>query len=511
MAHDEDELQGTDFGEGAPSEELREGVPLLGHAAGEAVVLVRHGAGFFAVGATCTHYSTPLAGGIVADGALRCPLHHACFDLSTGEALRAPAFGPVACYDVEVRDGRVRVGARKPEPAVRTREAAGPASVVIVGAGAAAYAAADTLWREGFKGTVTLLGAEETGPVDRPNLSKEYLTGDAPEEWMPLAMPAAIDVRTGSRVARIDASGKRALLADGSTVSWDALLLATGVEVVKLDVPGSDLPHVHTLRTLADGKAIALGAGKAKRAVVVGAGFIGLEAAASLRKLGVAVDVVAPGPPFEKVLGPEVGAFLKRLHEEHGVVFHLGESVASISMTAVRLKSGAELPADLVVVGIGVRPATGLAESAGLRTDRGILVDERLETSVKGIFAAGDVARWNDPRFGGTIRVEHWVVAERMGAAAARAILGRPEAFRDVPFFWSAHYDVFLAYVGHAERWDRIDVHGSLASKDATLAYRKDGLTLAVVTIGRDRIGLEAELAFERGDRAALDAFGRTR
>jgi len=509
LAHDAGELQGPDFGKGVPSEGLADGVPILGHAGGEAVVLVRTGGAFFAVGATCTHYSTSLAGGIVADGALRCPLHHACFDLSTGEALRAPAFAPVACYAVEVRDGRVRVGERRPEPAVRNRAAEAPASVVIVGAGAAAYSAADTLVREGFRGTVRLLGAEETGPVDRPNLSKEYLTGEAPEEWMPLAMPAGVEVRTGARVAGIDVTGRRALLADGSAVSWDALLLATGVEVVKLDVPGADLPHVHTLRTLADGKAIIAGAGKAKRAVVVGAGFIGLEAAASLRKIGIAVDVVAPAPPLEKVLGPEVGAFLKRLHEEHGVVFHLGESIASISPSAVRLKSGAELPADLVVVGIGVRPATGLAESAGLRTDRGILVDERLETSAKGIFAAGDVARWSDSRFGGTLRVEHWVAAERMGAAAARSILGRPGAFRDVPFFWSAHYDVFLAYVGHAERWDRIDVHGSLAAKDATLAYREGDRTLAVVTVGRDRIGLLAELAFEREDRAALDAFGK--
>ena len=511
LAHEAGELQGPDFGAGVPAGELREGVPLLGHAGGEAVVLVKGSTGTFAVGATCTHYSTPLAGGLVADGALRCPLHHACFDLTTGEALRAPAFSPLACYAVEIRDGLVRVGARKPEPAVRPRAATGPASVVIVGAGAAAYAAAETLHREGFHGTVTLLGAEETGPVDRPNLSKEYLTGDAPEAWMPLPMPAGVDVRTGARVTGIDVAGRRALLADGTAVPWDALLLATGVEVLKLDIPGADIPHVHTLRTLADGKAIIADAGKAKRAVVVGAGFIGLEAAASLRKLGVAVDVVAPGPPLEKVLGPEVSAFVKSLHEEHGVVFHLGESVASISKSAVRLKSGVELPADLVVVGIGVRPATSLAEGAGLRTDRGILVNDRLETSAKGIFAAGDVARFSDARFGGSLRVEHWVVAERMGAAAARAILGNPKAFRDVPFFWSAHYDVFIAYVGHAERWDRIDVHGSLASRDATLAYREGENTLAVVTIGRDRTGLEAELAFERGDRAALGALGRTR
>jgi NADPH-dependent 2,4-dienoyl-CoA reductase/sulfur reductase-like enzyme/nitrite reductase/ring-hydroxylating ferredoxin subunit len=511
MAHAEGELQRPDFGAGVPVDDVREGVPLLGHAGGEAVVLVRSGGDFFAVGATCTHYSTPLAGGIAADGALRCPLHHACFDLRTGEAVRAPAFASLACYRVEVEGGRVRVGERRPEPAAKVFAAAGPSSVVIVGAGAAAYAAADTLRREGFQGKVTLIGAEETGPVDRPNLSKDYLTGNAPDEWIPLPMPAGVELRTGTRVTGIDTGGRRVLLADGSAVPWDALLLATGVEVVKLDVPGADLPHVHTLRTFADSKAIVADATHAKRAVVVGAGFIGLEAAASLRERGVGVDVIAPAPPFEKVLGPEVGEFVKSLHEKHGVVFHLGDGIASISKSAVRLTSGAELAADLVVVGIGVRPATGLAESAGLRVDRGILVDERLETSAKGIFAAGDVARWNDPGFGGALRVEHWVVAQRMGAAAARSILGRRGAFRDVPFFWSAHYDVFIAYVGHAERWDRIDVHGSLAAKDATLAYREGKRTLAVVTIGRDRTSLSAELAFERGDEAALDAFGKTR
>jgi NADPH-dependent 2,4-dienoyl-CoA reductase/sulfur reductase-like enzyme/nitrite reductase/ring-hydroxylating ferredoxin subunit len=511
MAHAEGELQGPDFGAGVPVDDIREGVPLLGHAGGEAVVLVRSQGDFLAVGATCTHYSTPLAGGIAADGALRCPLHHACFDLRTGEAIRAPAFASLASYRVEVEGGRVRVGERRPEPAAKVFAAPGPSSIVIVGAGAAAYAAADTLRREGFQGKVTLIGAEETGPVDRPNLSKDYLAGHAPDEWIPLPVAAGVELRTGTRVTGIDTGGRRVLLADGSAVPWDALLLSTGVEVVKLDVPGADLPHVHTLRTFADSKAIIADATHAKRAVVVGAGFIGLEAAASLRERGVGVDVIAPAPPFEKVLGPEVGEFVKSLHEKHGVVFHLGDGVASISKSAVRLASGAELAADLVVVGIGVRPATGLAESAGLRVDRGILVDDRLETSAKGIFAAGDVARWNDPGFGGALRVEHWVVAQRMGAAAARSILGRPGVFRDVPFFWSAHYDVFIAYVGHAERWDRIDVHGSLEAKDATLAYRAGMRTLAVVTIGRDRTSLEAEVAFERGDEAALGAFGRTR
>jgi NADPH-dependent 2,4-dienoyl-CoA reductase/sulfur reductase-like enzyme/nitrite reductase/ring-hydroxylating ferredoxin subunit len=511
MEHQPGAAQGPDLREGVPVDDVREGLPFLGHAGGEPVVLARSGEGFFAVAATCTHYGGPLAEGLVSDGMLRCPWHHACFVLRTGEAVRAPAFAPVACYRVEVSGGRVRVAERQPEASPKATAPSGPSSVVIVGAGAAACAAAHALRREGYGGAVTLIGAEETGPVDRPNLSKEFLSGKAPEEWIPLAMPEGVDLRTGARVTEVDTKGRHVRLADGSRLPWGALLLATGADVVQLDVPGSDLPHVHTLRTLADSKAIIEGAGRAKRAVVVGAGFIGLEVAAALRERGVGVDVVAPVSSLGKILGPEVGAFLERLHQEHGVVLHIGEGVASISQDAVALASGATLPADLVVVGIGVRPATALAERAGLRVERGIVVDERLETSVPGVFAAGDVARWPDPRFGGAIRVEHWVVAERMGAAAARSILGRPGAFRDVPFFWSAHYDVVFAYVGHAERWDRIDMHGSLAAHDATLAYREGDRTRAVVTIGRDRTSLEAERAFEQDDHAALDTFGRTR
>jgi NADPH-dependent 2,4-dienoyl-CoA reductase/sulfur reductase-like enzyme len=324
-------------------------------------------------------------------------------------------------------------------------------------------------------------------------------------------MPADVELRTGARVVEIDTRARNVRLADGSAVAWDALLLATGADVIRLEVPGADLPHVHTLRTLADSRSIAAASGSARRAVVVGAGFIGLEVAASLRERGVGVDVVAPISPLGKILGPEVGAFLEELHREHGVVLHIGDGVASIAPDGVRLTSGVVLPADLVVVGIGVRPATSLAERAGLRLDRGILVDDRLETSAPGVFAAGDVARWSDPRFGGPIRVEHWVVAERMGAAVARSILGGRAPYRDVPFFWSAHYDVTFAYVGHAERWDRIDVHGTVAARDATLAYREGELTRAVVTVGRDRVSLEAELAFERDDQGALAAFGRRR
>lgn len=511
MAQEQGEVQGPDLREGVSVDDARDGRPLLGHVDGEPVVLVRDQGVFFAVGASCTHYGGPLAEGLVVDGTIRCPWHHACFDLRTGEALRSPAFAPVACYSVEVGDGRARVAGRVPEASATAPAPGGPGAIVIVGAGAAAFAAAHAFHRGGAAERVTVIGAEETGPVDRPNLSKEYLAGQAPEDWIPLAMPAGVTLRTGARVADVDTRERLVRLTDGSTVSWDALLLATGAEVVRLDVPGASLPHVHTLRTFADSKAIIDGAQRARRAVVVGAGFIGLEVAAALRQRGLEVDVVAPVSSLRKIMGPEVGGFVERLHREHGVTFHIGEGVAEVANASVRLASGRELPADLVVVGIGVRPATGLAERAGLQVDRGIVVDERLRTSAPDVFAAGDVARWPDARFGGAIRVEHWVVAERMGAAAARSILGEPAPFRDVPFFWSAHYDVTLAYVGHAERWDRIDVHGSVEARDATLAYREGDRTRAVVTIGRDLTSLAAERAFEADNRAALDAFGRTR
>jgi apoptosis-inducing factor 3 len=276
-------------------------------------------------------------------------------------------------------------------------------------------------------------------------------------------------------------------------------------------VPGADRAHVHTLRTLADSRAILSRASQAKQAVVVGASFIGLEAAASLRARGLEVHVVAPDArPLERVLGPAVGDFVRGLHEEHGVQFHLGDGVVDIGERDVGLKSGARVPAELVVVGIGVRPATQLAEQAGLTVERGVLVDLELRSSAPDVYAAGDVARFPDA-LGNPVRIEHWAVAQRMGQAAARSLLGERARFAAVPFFWSAHYDVTIAYVGHAESWDKIDVHGSLAGRDATVAYRREGVTLAVATVGRDHVSLTAEAAFERGDQSALANYGVTR
>jgi NADPH-dependent 2,4-dienoyl-CoA reductase/sulfur reductase-like enzyme len=300
-------------------------------------------------------------------------------------------------------------------------------------------------------------------------------------------------------VARIDPRAREVLLADGSRQRYDRLLLATGAEPVRLSIPGADQPHVHTLRSLADARAIIAQANKARRAVVLGASFIGLEVAASLVARKIEVHVVAPDKvPMARVLGPELGGFVRSLHEEHGVVFHLEDTASAIEGKQVRLTSGGTLEADLVVAGIGVRARTSLAEAAGLKLDRGIVVDAHLETGAPGVFAAGDIARWPDPHSGASIRVEHWVVAERQGETAALNMLGHREAFAAVPFFWSQHYDVQINYVGHAEAWDELAIEGDIAARDCLVRYRRNGRVLAVASIYRDVDSLKAELAMER-------------
>jgi NADPH-dependent 2,4-dienoyl-CoA reductase/sulfur reductase-like enzyme/nitrite reductase/ring-hydroxylating ferredoxin subunit len=494
-----------DLTKGVDAGQIAEGAMLLGHVGEDAVLLARSAGEIFAIGATCTHYGGPLAEGLVVGDTVRCPWHHACFSLRTGEAIRAPALNPLPCWAVETIDGKHFVRARREAPSRSASPASAdtPASIVIVGGGGAAQAALETLRREGYAGRITVLSADSTAPCDRPNLSKDYLAGTASEDWIPLREPDFyrqndIDLRLGTRATAIDTLAATVRTADGGSFPYGALLIATGAEPVRLDIPGADLPHVHYLRSLDDSRSIIRAAGQARRAVVIGASFIGLEVAASLRARNLHVDVVAPGRiPMERILGAEIGTLIRTIHEAQSVQFHLPGKPRSISERQVLLESGEALEADLVVVGTGVRPSLGLAEQAGLALDRGITVDQYLRTSVPGIFAAGDIARWPDPHTGEKIRVEHWVVAERQGQTAARNMLGRNEPFDAVPFFWSVHYDVQVQYVGHAEQWDSLDIDGSVNTRNCRVAYRGAGRTLAVATIGRDLECLRAELALE--------------
>jgi NADPH-dependent 2,4-dienoyl-CoA reductase/sulfur reductase-like enzyme/nitrite reductase/ring-hydroxylating ferredoxin subunit len=493
---------------GFPFDKLKDGGMILGQVDGEDVILARRGDELFAVGAACTHYHGPLAEGLLVDETVRCPWHHACFSLRTGEALRAPALDPIACWRVERIGDKAYVREKFTE--VHPKATFGtpasykpPSSIVIIGGGAAGLAAADMLRREGYNGPLTMISADDSAPYDRPNLSKDFLAGTASDDWIPLRSPdfykdRRIELVLGSRVSALHLQQKHVQLENGKTCGYETLLIATGAEPVRLNIEGAAEAQIYYLRTFADSKAIVAKAASAKRVAVIGASFIGLEVAASLRTRGIEVDVVASGrQPLERVMGPEVGRFIRGVHEAHGIVFHLGQTVKHIGGRKLTLSDGTEFEADFVVLGVGVRPSLAVAEQAGLALDRGIVVNQYLQTSAPGVFAAGDVARWPDPHSGERIRVEHWVVAERQGQIAARNILGYREPFNAVPFFWSQHYDVVINYVGHAEKWDAIEIDGDLDRRDCSVTYKKGDRTLAVATISRDLQSLQIEAAME--------------
>lgn len=491
------EPSGPDFSAGLALADVPATGAVSGHVAGAPVLLIRRADGLFAVSGACTHYGAPLGEGLVVGDTVRCPWHHACFDLRSGEALAAPAFDPLDRWAVEIEGDRVYVRRRAtPAPARRAEAPAHPESIVIVGGGAAGFAAAEMLRRRGYAGTLTLLSADAAPACDRPNLSKDYLAGTAPEDWIPLKPPAfyadhGIDLRLGLEVARIDIAAGAAISAAGERFPYDALLLATGAEPIRLNGPGFDRPEVHLLRSLADARALIAAVEGARSVAVVGASFIGLEVAASLRHRGIEVDVIAPDAvPLERVMGPDLGRYIQGLHEARGVRFHLGRSVEAWDGARLTASGGPPIEADRVVLGVGVRPRLALAKAAGLAVDGGVIVDRGLRTRVPGVFAAGDIARYPGPD-GAPIRIEHWVAAERQGQVAALAMLGEAAELTDPPFFWSLHYDTAIRYVGHAADWDESRLEGSLEAGDATVRYFKAGRLLAAASIGRDRENLE--------------------
>jgi NADPH-dependent 2,4-dienoyl-CoA reductase/sulfur reductase-like enzyme/nitrite reductase/ring-hydroxylating ferredoxin subunit len=471
---------------------------LAGRVGDEPVLLARRHGGLFAVSGRCTHYGAPLAEGLVTGVTIRCPWHHACFDIRTGEAISAPAIDPLQLWSVEVEADLAFV--RRPldrDPAPCAIKG-GPERVVIVGGGAAAFAAAEMLRRRGHAGSITMISAEATPPCDRPNLSKDFLAGQAPDEWLPLNPPQVYgdtrsDLLLGTTVAAIDRDQGSVLTDDGRRFAYDALLLATGAEPTRPDIAGFAHPSVRTLRSETDARKLVEDVSNAKRVAVVGAGFIGLEVAAALRRRNLEVHAVGQSSlPLLNVLGPQLAGLVKRTHEEAGVVLHLGTEAAGLVDGVLELSDGTRIEADLLVVGVGVRPRTRLAEAAGLSVDDGIVVDAAMRTSAPAIWAAGDVARFPDGRSGSTARVEHWAVAEHQGQLAALSMLGQ-EGRQVAPFFWSRHHDLTINYVGHAEKWDRLEVDGDIDRADATVRYYRGDLLLAVAPVGREMDSLEAQ------------------
>src|SRR5438270_3300816 len=517
MSEQSEELTGPDLTKGIEVSSVPPGQLIGGHAFGEPVLLAHVEPNWFAVGGKCTHYGAPLHEGILVSETIRCPWHHACFELHNGAASCGPALNDLASYDVALENNIVRV-TRKRDPgqlkgeAHRTRASrapdrvlfeeipvTGPKSVVIIGGGAAGNACAEMLRREAYRGTVTIIDPDPDVPYDRPNLSKDYLAGNAPEDWLPLHPKEFyetqhIEILSGVNAVNLDVKSKTVYLSDGTTRNYGCLLIATGASPIRLDIPGRD--RILYLRTLRDCRAIIERIGGAKSAVVIGASFIGLEVAASLVTRGLHVSVVAPEAlPLERSLGADLGALIKRVHEERGVTFYLGRTVKALAGDAAVLDDGSRLDAGVVIAGIGVRPNLELGRNAGLAIDNGLAVNEFLETNVSGVFAAGDVARWPDAYSDVRLRIEHWVVAERQGQVVARNMLGRRERFDDIPFFWSAHYDkLSIAYIGHADRWDETRIDGDVMQMDCEVSYMVAGKRRAVATINRDRMNLVAEV-----------------
>lgn len=500
MSDDDD--TGPDLSRGIPVADLPDGALVGGTVDGDSVVLVNHGGRRCAFSGHCTHLDAPLADGLVVDGTLRCPWHHARFSLETGEAVGAPAFEPLERYDVVERDGRIVVtgklaAASPPRPSPDDV----PQRIVIVGGGGAGHACAEMLARHGFGDRVTIVSDDADRPYDRTFCSKQFLSGEKSRDDSFLPLPDTTTSMIGRRATAIDVAGRTMALDDGTTLPWDALVLATGAEPIRPDLPGFDRPDVHLLRTLKDADALLAAAQPGKRAVIVGASFIGLEAAASLTQRDVSIDVVGPeAVPLAKVLGPEVGAMIRQVHEEQGVRFHLGRKATSWDGHALVLDNGHAIEADFVVVGAGVKPRVELARAAGLAVaddGDGVIVDDALKTSIDGVYAIGDIARYPDRDAGHPIRVEHWVHAQRQGQFVARHLMGLADRYEDLPFFWSAHFDTGLVVSGHVDQIAEAKVDGSIADREFTIVQKGTEDDRAFVACNRDLEALETEAEWE--------------
>jgi apoptosis-inducing factor 3 len=458
------------------------------------ILLVRIQGQIRALGATCPHYGAPLDEGILSGSRIVCPWHHTSYNAQTGNLEEPPALDNLPVYQLKIIGDDVIVvlpdevpGSRFPEMSRGDPQADGRV-FAIIGAGAAGNAAAQTLREDGFKGRIVMITQEDRLPYDRPQLTKEYLEGKSDDGMLPLRSEEFyrdhdIECMLNSRVKKVAISNRLITFENGEELTYDSLLVASGGIPRTLDVPGSELQGIFTLRSWDDSSAIIRAAEGGSRVVVIGTSFIGIESAYSLSQRKLPVTVVGlESVPFEGVFGTGIGTLFQQLHEANGVQFRLNERIARFKGTgkveAVVLESGERIPADLVVVGVGVRPATDFMDGIDLLSDGSIAVNEFFQATDH-VYAAGDIATFPYWYTGEWLRIEHWRTAEQQGRIAGHNMAGNEVPFRGVPFFWTIQVGLYFRYVGHAKRWDDIIVLGDIASKVFTAFYVKDGRVCA--------------------------------
>jgi len=496
--------------------ELKEGVPVAAEVEEKKILIVRAEGKIYACGNECSHFHAPLSDGVVAGHIVTCPWHNARFDVRDGRLDAPPGLNDLATYETKVENGQVWVR-QVGKGTIRMPEGEDGRTFLIVGAGAAGNSAAETLRREGFAGRIVMVTGEAHGPYDRTMLSKDLLSGEAPARWLPLRGQKFydrlnIEVRLEKLVTAVVPSSRSVTFADGTTMKADRILLATGGTPRTLDLPGADKPGCFRLRSRMDAEAILAALEQAETVVVVGAGFIGLEVACSLRTRAIDVHVVAPGAvPLASVFGERIGRRIKKVHEENGVTFHLGQTVEEFigrdRVSEVLLAGGGRLKADCVIIGVGIRPAVELLEASGLVKHGAVPVNGRLETAAEGIFAAGDIALVPDGRSGELRRVEHWVEAGRQGRHAARCMLGAKDSYREVPFFWSKQYGSSLRYIGYAPKFDRVAFRGDVSDGTFLAGFYVGGTLKAAAGVGRARELIRLGQMLEAGKSVSRDQF----
>ncbi len=469
---------------------------------------------FYATGAFCTHYGAPLAKGILCNERIVCPWHNACFNAIAGQQEEPPALDSLTHFPVRIEGEQILIKLPESVPQQRTLEMAryepkvDQRTFVVLGAGAAGTIAVETLRQQGFQGQVILVSAEQKLPYDRTKLSKNYLQGKAEEDSLPLRScefydQHNIDLRFGEAVTKVDSINKLITFADNSTLEYDCLLLATGGQAKKMDMPGSNLANIFTLRNTEDVNSILAEIKKAKKALIIGSSFIGMEAAASLNQQGLEVVVVSPSDvPFKKILGDKLGKMFQKLHEQNGVTFKFGTKATEFGgdgkVEYAVLENGEKIATDLVIVGIGVEPNTDYLDGIELNEkDKSIPVNEYLQTEIKDIYAAGDIASFPYKPMGESTRIEHWRLAAQHGKIAAINMLEKNKLAKAddiVPFFWSGQYDLKLRYVGHAQSWDEIKIDGELGESAKGLDeleflafYLQNNKVMAVAGVNRDK------------------------